>query len=60
MVCVVCQGACNMLSDSDHLFHLNYAITLYNNEDVSKAAEQFAEFERLFAVRACGHEFVHV
>lgn len=34
--------------DSDHLFHLNYSITLYNNDDVDRAKEHFGEFQRLF------------
>ncbi len=33
---------------SDHLFHLNFAITLYNNDDFGRAKTQFAEFEKLF------------
>lgn len=38
--------------ESDHLFHLNYAITLYNNEEAERAQTHFLEFETLFAVRA--------
>ena len=35
--------------EEDHLFHLNYAITLLNNDDVSRAAEHQQAFERLYA-----------
>lgn len=34
--------------ESDHLFHLNYAITLYNNDDVDRAREHYSEFVALF------------
>jgi len=34
--------------ESDHLFHLNYAITLYNHDEKARAKTQFQEFERLF------------
>jgi Bardet-Biedl syndrome 4 protein len=34
--------------ESDHLFELNYAITLYNNEQLEDAKQHFAEFEKLF------------
>ena len=34
--------------EEDHLFRLNYAITLANNDDAPRAAEHFAEFERLY------------
>eukprot|EP00741_Cyanophora_paradoxa_P015999 tig00000042_g15445.t1 len=33
----------------DHLFELNYAITLYNSGEQDKARQHFLEFERLFA-----------
>lgn len=37
-------------NESDHLFHLNYAITLFNHADNSgEAKRQFQLFERLFA-----------
>ena len=32
----------------NHLFYLNYAITLYNNDEVERARAQFDEFETLF------------
>lgn len=32
----------------DHLFHLNYAITLYNNDEMERAKVQFDRFEELF------------
>lgn len=35
--------------EEDHLFRLNYAITLVNNDELARAADHFAEFERLFA-----------
>jgi hypothetical protein len=38
-------------SPRDHLFHLNYAITLRNNGETAKAKKHFADFERIFAVR---------
>jgi len=34
--------------DTDHLFQINFAITLFNHEEYDRAAEHFAEFERLF------------
>lgn len=36
--------------ESDHLFELNFAITLCNNGDYDTAREHFLEFERLFQV----------
>ena len=35
--------------EEDHLFQLNYAITLYNRNALDRAAEHYTEFERLFA-----------
>eukprot|EP00242_Pyramimonas_sp_CCMP2087_P014638 CAMPEP_0198199372 /NCGR_PEP_ID=MMETSP1445-20131203/2685_1 /TAXON_ID=36898 /ORGANISM="Pyramimonas sp., Strain CCMP2087" /LENGTH=413 /DNA_ID=CAMNT_0043869203 /DNA_START=382 /DNA_END=1623 /DNA_ORIENTATION=- len=34
--------------ESDHLFELNYAISLYNNDDLQRARTHFQEFQRLF------------
>merc|ERR1711934_1289464 len=34
--------------ESDHLFHLNFAITLFNNGEVRRAKNHFKEFDRLF------------
>ena len=34
--------------EGSHLFHLNFAITLYNNDEVERAAEQLSLFERLY------------
>jgi Bardet-Biedl syndrome 4 protein len=34
--------------EEDHLFHLNYAITLCNNDDKERAAKHFRLFEALF------------
>ena len=34
--------------EEDHLFRLNYAITLTNNGDDANAAQHLAEFERLY------------
>ena len=36
-------------SSSGHLFHLNFAITLFNNDEVDKARAHYAEFEKLWA-----------
>ena len=35
--------------EEDHMFELNYAITLANHGESERAAEHFAAFERLFA-----------
>ena len=35
--------------ESDHLFHLNYSITLFNNDELERAHAHFMEFETLFA-----------
>ena len=35
--------------EEDHLFELNYSIALFNNDEPDKAAEHFAQFERLWA-----------
>ncbi len=32
----------------DYLTHLNYAITLYSNDEIERARKQFAKFEVLF------------
>jgi Bardet-Biedl syndrome 4 protein len=32
----------------DHLFHLNYAITLYNNDEMERAKIQFDRFEEIY------------
>merc|ERR1711970_1501071 len=34
--------------EEDHLFELNYSITLASNDDLERAREHFAEFEKLF------------
>eukprot|EP00903_Cladosiphon_okamuranus_P014836 g13737.t1 len=34
--------------DGDYLTHLNYAVTLLNNDEPEKAAEHFAAFKQLF------------
>jgi len=44
--CAAYEKAIDM--EEDHLFELNYSITLFNNDEVDKAREHFAEFERLF------------
>ena len=36
------------MSCSDHLFHLNYALTLYNNDELERARVQFEKFEAIF------------
>ena len=33
---------------SDHLFHLNYCITLLNNDEIERSREHFDKFEKLF------------
>ena len=44
--CSAYEKAINM--EPDQLFHLNYAITLYNNDELERAREQFDHFERRF------------
>jgi len=34
--------------EEDHLFELNYSITLASNDDLERAREHFTEFEKLF------------
>lgn len=34
--------------ESDHLFHLNFAITLFNNSEHQRSKNHFKEFDRLF------------
>ncbi|TMW64964.1 hypothetical protein Poli38472_009131 [Pythium oligandrum] len=34
--------------ERDHMFHLNYAITLYNNDEMERAKVQFDRFEEIF------------
>ena len=34
---------------SDHIFHLNFAITLFNHGDLEEARKQFRLFSGLFA-----------
>lgn len=45
--CAAYEKAIDM--EEDHLFELNYAITLFNNDDVDKARAHYAEFEKLWA-----------
>ena len=35
--------------EADHLYELNYAITLCTHDEKDRAKEHFAEFENLFA-----------
>ena len=35
--------------EEDHLFHLNYAITLMNNSESSRAQQHYQKFEELFS-----------
>ena len=35
--------------EHDHLFQLNYAITLFVNDAVERSAQRYADFERLYA-----------
>ncbi len=32
----------------DYLIHLNYAITLYTNDEIERARKQYSKFETLF------------
>jgi len=34
--------------ESDHMFHLNFAITLFNHGDTTEAKKQFTQFDELF------------
>jgi Bardet-Biedl syndrome 4 protein len=34
--------------EADHVFELNYAVTLFNNEELGAARQHLGEFERLF------------
>ena len=43
--------------ESDHLFELNYAITLSNNVEYESAKEHFLEIERLFQAVSVLHTF---
>ena len=35
--------------EQDHVFELNYAVTLFNNEEFDHARAHLGEFERIFA-----------
>lgn len=35
--------------ESDHIFEINYAITLYNRGDLEKSKKHFSDFEKLFS-----------
>eukprot|EP00321_Phaeocystis_globosa_P008883 CAMPEP_0118817780 /NCGR_PEP_ID=MMETSP1162-20130426/5612_1 /TAXON_ID=33656 /ORGANISM="Phaeocystis Sp, Strain CCMP2710" /LENGTH=420 /DNA_ID=CAMNT_0006747899 /DNA_START=17 /DNA_END=1278 /DNA_ORIENTATION=+ len=45
--CAAYEKAIDM--EEDHLFELNYSITLFNNDEVDKARAHYAEFEKLWA-----------
>ena len=45
--CAAYEKAIDM--EEDHLFELNYAITLFNNDEMDKARAHYAEFEKLWA-----------
>ncbi|OQR89056.1 sporangia induced Bardet-Biedl syndrome 4 protein, partial [Thraustotheca clavata] len=34
--------------ETDHMFHLNYALTLFNNDELERAKVQFDKFETIF------------
>ncbi|KDO24220.1 hypothetical protein SPRG_09854 [Saprolegnia parasitica CBS 223.65] len=34
--------------EADHMFHLNYALTLFNNDELERAKVQFNKFEAIF------------
>ncbi|RHY31520.1 hypothetical protein DYB32_003411 [Aphanomyces invadans] len=42
------ENACSALVCSDHLFHLNYAVTLFNNDEIERAKVQFDKFDAIF------------
>ena len=44
--CAAYEKAIDM--EEDHLFELNYSITLFNNDEVDKARDHFAEFDKLW------------
>jgi Bardet-Biedl syndrome 4 protein len=37
-----------MILSRDHLCHLNYALTLFNNDEMERAKVQFDKFEAIF------------
>ena len=39
---------------SDYMIHLNYAITLFRNDEIEKAREQFVRFDLAFNKRGEG------
>ncbi|KAL0486219.1 Bardet-Biedl syndrome 4 protein [Acrasis kona] len=45
--CTAYEKAIEM--ESDHMFELNYAITLYNHDDFDSARHHLLQFERLFS-----------
>jgi len=45
--CAAYEKAIDM--EEDHLFELNYSITLFNNDELDKARAHYAEFEKLWA-----------
>ena len=36
------------MEENDHVFHLNFSITLFNHGDVAESRRRFAIFEELF------------
>lgn len=46
-----CHAVLTAFRARDHIFHLNYAITLFNHGEHARAREQFDAFEELFKVR---------
>ena len=50
-LCALLGGLLQALDlDGDYLTHLNYAVTLLNNDEPEKATEHFAAFKQLFEV----------
>ena len=45
--CAAYEKAIDM--EEDHLFELNYSITLFNNDELDKARTHYAEFEKLWS-----------
>ena len=43
-----CEPPCRAARRNQHLFHLNYAVTLYRHGERRKAQEHFQRFEQLF------------
>ncbi len=49
-----CVGMGWLFGVRDHLFHLNYAITLRNNGETAKAKKHLADFDVSSSETLCG------